>query len=207
MTVEQAEQLADAISSVGRTRRLPAVGRTRLAGTCAGRIGARSLSAAQRSPAGWPAAQRAIPGRYAARVDAPFLFRGLTSLEATVGRVARSGRGAVSAAGIEVRRRGICCCNCWPSRASDGDLVAFPELIVQRSSDRCNRRRRSVWAAAAKQGLRTGQRCSRDCSMHCPIPRSLRSIVDLANFVTREQLTDEHPATCRKEQMAALLGR
>ncbi len=31
-------------------------------------------------------------------------------------------------------------------------------------------------------------------------------VIDLANFVTRERLTAEHPASCRKEQLAALLG-
>lgn len=31
-------------------------------------------------------------------------------------------------------------------------------------------------------------------------------VVDVANFLTREQLVDEHPAACRKEQLTALLG-
>lgn len=32
------------------------------------------------------------------------------------------------------------------------------------------------------------------------------AVIDLANFLTREELVDEHPAVCRREQMARLLG-
>jgi hypothetical protein len=37
-------------------------------------------------------------------------------------------------------------------------------------------------------------------------PAVAPAIIDLANFVTREQLTDEHPAVGRKEQLGMLLG-
>lgn len=90
------------------------------------------------------------------------------------------------------------------SRGND-DLVPFAELVV------CDPPTDPTAAAVSFGPLLQ----NKDYDPAALFPRLLDGlnhvavapvVLDLANFVTREQLVDEHPAACRKEQVTSLLG-